>query len=79
MSDLSLLFKAEERVRHWKAEAENASARLDMALMERNMRYLISQHEPVASLNIDREKLRHILSYIEHGDVNRLIRDNKEK
>jgi len=74
-NDLSVLFSKEEEVRRWQAERENASARLDLAQIRKNCAHLISQHEPVASLGIDREMLRLALQYVQHGDEKRLIRD----
>lgn len=75
MSDLELLFKAEEKVNRWEAECNYASAQLDLALIRRNMRHLISQHEPLNSLGVDRDKLRAIFSYVEHGDIMRLEKE----
>ena len=75
MSDLCSLFMREETTRRWRAERENASARLELALIYEHIAYLISQHEPVASLGIDRNELRAILAYIHHGDINRLKRE----
>ena len=75
--DLQHLFYTEEEVRRWSAERENASARLQLAQMKKSMATLISQYEPVNSLNIDREKLRHILNYVQHGDMSRLLRETK--
>ena len=75
MSDLELLFKAEEEVAKWKAERNYTTARLEIATMRKNMRYLISQHEPLNSSDIDREKLRYIFSYIEHGSILRLRKE----
>ena len=75
MSDLSLLFKSQEKVSRWKAELNYASAQLNVELMKRNMRFLISQHEPLSLFDIDRDKLRVIFSYVSHGDKNRLRRE----
>ena len=75
MSDLAALFHAEEKTRRWTAEWENASARMELAQHNERMARLISQHEPVASLGLDRERLRHVLGYIKHGDLARLDRD----
>ena len=72
MSDLELLFKAEAKVDRWRAERNYASSQLDLAMIRRNMRQLISQHEPLNSTGIDRDKLRVVFSYIEHGSVKRL-------
>ena len=70
--DLRRLFFEEDNVLRWKAERENSSARLDLARAKRNCAFLISQHEPVNSLNVNRDVLREILSYIWHGDIKRL-------
>ena len=77
MSDLELLFKAEEKVARWIAEYNYASAQLTLAKARRNMRYLISQHEPLSSLGVDRDKLRIIFSYVEHGNTVRLKNEVK--
>ncbi len=78
MSDLSVLFAEQERVARWRAESENASARLQIARMNEHCAHLISQHEPVASLGIDRERLRLVLNYVRHGDLKRLDREFEE-
>ena len=75
MSDLMRLFDAEEKSRRWHAECENASARRDLALIDERCARLISQHEPVALLGIDRERLRLVLNYLRHGDLARLDRE----
>ena len=74
-NDLAVLFKRTDAVDRWNAESENASARLEMARMRRNIAHLLSQHEPVAQLGIDRERLRVLLSFVEHGDHHRLRKD----
>ena len=80
MSDLDQLFKAHIEVSRWKAEQENATARLELARIRENCAYLISQHEPVNSLGVNRERLRFILSYVLHGDLKRLNQEfAKEK
>lgn len=78
MNDLSLLFSATDKSARWKAERENASARYDLAKIHERCAYLISQHEPVVSLGLDREKLRLVFSFINHGDLRRLNRDFEE-
>ena len=72
MSDLSVLFSAHEKVARWRAERENATARLEIALIEEHCAHLLSLHEPIASLGLDRERLRLALSYLRHGDLNRI-------
>ena len=76
MNDLSVLFYREEEVRRWKAESENANARLEIAHMRERMAMLLSQHEPVNSLNIDREALRKIFGFVE---FNRSIKEELEE
>ena len=78
MSDLSALFAEQEKVARWKAESENASARYELALMRKNCAHLLSQHEPVAALGLDRERLRLALRYVMHGDLGRMNRDFEE-
>lgn len=75
MSDLSELFSEQEKVARWRAESENANARLQLARM---CARLISQHEPVAALGLDRERLRLALNYIRHGDLKRFDREFDE-
>ena len=79
MNDLSVLFQAEDHVLRWKAEMENAMARYELAQTRKRIAYLISQHEPVNSLGINRERLRLVLAYIQHGDLQRLERDFEEQ
>ena len=78
MSDLSDLFSCHDKAARWKAEFENASARLELARINENCAHLISQYEPINSSGINREKLRLILSYIRHGQIERLVRELKE-
>lgn len=75
MSDLLKLFAAQERVRRWTAERENAEARLTLARTDEARAYLLSQHEPVASMGIDREALRTLLAFTAHHDKARLARE----
>jgi hypothetical protein len=75
MSDFARLMIEEAEVRRWRAEHENTSARLEIANARRNCSFLISQHDPVAKLGIDREKLRAVLAFVWHGDVGRMERD----
>ena len=75
MNDLSILWTEQDRVSRWTAEVENATARLQIARMNEHIAHLLSQHEPVASLGLDRERLRLVLNYIRHGEVDRLFRE----
>lgn len=72
MSDLQDLFHAQDDVKRWRAERENASARLQIASYGERVAYLLSQHDPIASLGLDREKLRIVFNYLEHGNITRL-------
>ena len=78
MNDLSVLFSAQEKSRRWMAERENASARYELAKIDERCAYLLSQHEPVVSMGLDREKLRIVFSYLKHGNLPRLNRDIQE-
>lgn len=72
MSDLTSLYQAEDEIKRWTAERENAVARLELAQIKRNAAYLISQHQPVAQSGINREMLRCFLSFLAHGNLTRL-------
>lgn len=74
-NDLTALFDAQEQVRRWSAESENASARLELARTKEARAFLLSQHEPVASLGIDRNVLRVLLAFTAHHDHARLKRE----
>lgn len=79
MSDLGYLFSQHDKVARWKAEWENASARMELEKIRERHAVLLSQHEPVASLGLDRERLRLALAYVvQHGDLARLGRDFEE-
>lgn len=75
MSDLSILFYREEEVRRWRAESENASARLELAQIRKRMAFFISQHEPLHGLNLDREAVRKVFTFIERGTFDRTLEE----
>lgn len=77
MSDLMTLLNKQNETIRWKAEVENATARLELARIRERCAYLISQHEPVNSLGLDRERLRLALRYLEHGNLARLENELK--
>ena len=61
---------------NWKrAEWENSIARYELAQQNERCAMLMSQHEPVASLGLDRERLRLVLAFVKHGDLQRLDRE----
>ena len=76
--DLARLFSAQKDVARWKAEHENASARLELARTNDARALLLSQYEPVSSLGIDREALRVLLNFTVHHDTARLNRELKD-
>ena len=75
MSDLNALYFAQECTARRRAESENAGARLELAQHTERMAHLLSQHEPVGSLGLDRERLRVVFGFIKHGDLPRLERE----
>ena len=78
MTDLERFFDEQGKMLRWRAERENATARLELAEIRARMAYLLSQHEPVASLGMGRERLRLALQYLLHGDLSRHERDFEE-
>lgn len=66
---------AREVTAKMRAESECADARLELAQHAERIAMLLCQHEPVASLGIDRERLRALLKFIRHGDLKRLARE----
>jgi hypothetical protein len=78
MSDFGVLLAAQtESKRRW-AEREAANARWEIAKTNERIAYLLSQHEPVAELGLDREALRAALRYVQHGDLDRMHRERAE-
>lgn len=77
MSDFATLMSRQNETVRWRVEVENAAARLELAKIRERMAYLISQHEPVNSLGLDRERLRLALRYLEHGNLTRLENELK--
>ena len=64
-------------VKRWRAERENASARLALAETRACARLLISQHDPVSALGINRDHLKVLLDFVQHHDVARLRRESE--
>lgn len=75
MSDFKRLMHADTEVQRRRAECEAADAKLEIARMLRNIAFLLSQHEPVATLGLDREALSRALAFVQHGDVERCLRN----
>lgn len=64
-----------EAARRWTAEMENAEARRELAVTRECCALLVSQHDPVAALGIDRARLKVLLSFVQHHDPARLRRE----
>lgn len=50
-----------------RAESEAASVRVELRLMRERCAELMSQHEPLAGLGVDRELVRQVLHYVQCG------------
>ena len=75
MNEFGMYPSNTDEVRRWMAERENASARLELARSRECSRLLISQHDPVFSMGVDRDALKILLAFIAHQDTARLRRD----
>ena len=75
MNEFGMYPSNNDTVRRWEAERENATARLELARMRECCALLLSQHDPVSSLGIDREKLKVLLDFVRHHDPARLRRE----
>lgn len=78
MSDLERLFACQNKTARWRAERENATARYELAQADEAMAFLLSQHEPVHTLGIDRNALRVLFAFVKHHDKHRLERELAE-
>lgn len=78
-NDLGALFSAQADVARWRAERDSATAHLELAQTKEARAYLISQHEPIASLGVDRDVLRALLEFTAHHDKARLHRDLQDR
>lgn len=75
MNEFGMYPNNNNEVRRWLAEGENASARLELARMRECCKLLVSQHDPVHSLGIDRGALKVLLDFVQHHDTERLRRE----
>jgi len=66
-NDLSTLFAQQAEKRRWSAERENASARYELACIRERLAEMLSQHLPVADLDINRDDLRKVIDYVRSG------------
>ena len=65
--DLTTAFRERDAIARWTAERENAGARIALAQLHERMALILSQHEPVAMLKLDRNALRKVIDYIRAG------------
>ena len=75
MNEFGMYPSNNDTVRRWMAEYENASARLELARTRECCALLLSQHDPVYSLGVDRARLKVLLDFVLHHDPARLRRE----
>ncbi len=75
MNEFGMYPSNTDAARHWSAERENADARLTIARARECCKLLVSQHDPVHSLGIDRAVLKVLLDFVWHQDTRRLRRE----
>lgn len=69
MDHLSNFFAAQERTRHARTKLDLAHQQIKACEMEQRCYEVISQHEPLASLSIDREAGEKLMRFILSGRV----------
>ena len=75
MNEFGMYPSNNDTVRRWMAEYENASAQLELARTRECCALLLSQHDPVYSLGVDRARLKVLLDFVRHHDPARLRRE----
>ena len=75
MNEFGMYPSNNDTVRRWMAEYENASAQLELARTRECCVLLLSQHDPVYSLGVDRARLKVLLDFVRHHDPARLRRE----
>ena len=75
MNEFGMYPSNNDTVRRWMAEYENASAQLELARTRECCALLLSQHDPVYSLGVDRARLKVLLDFVQHHDPARLRRE----
>lgn len=75
MNEFGMYPSNNDTVRRWMAERENAIARMELARTHECCNLLVSQHDPIASLGIDRKVLKVLLDFVQHHDPARLRRE----
>jgi hypothetical protein len=67
LNDFANFQHAGTRTREARANWEAASARLELAQLRERMAELLSQGQPLADLDLDREKVRQVLHFVACG------------
>jgi len=75
MNEFGMYPSNNDATRRWLAEKENAEARLELSRIRECCKLLVSQHDPVHSLGVDRVKLKVLLDFVQHQDTHRLRRE----
>lgn len=75
MNEFGMYPSNNDTVKRWMAEKENADARLALARTRECCALLLSQYDPVFSLDIDRARLKVLLDFVQHHDPARLRRE----
>lgn len=65
--DFNRYMSAQETTRRYRAERNAASAHVDAAEMRERCAQVMSQHEPLNTLGIDREAARRLVRFIQCG------------
>ena len=67
VNDFSNYLHRQTETKLARAESEAASVRVELCLMRERCAELMSQHEPLNGLDVDREKVRKVLHYVRCG------------
>lgn len=67
LNDFGNYLHAQTETKLARAEANAASVTVELRLMRERCAELMSQHEPLAGLGIDRELVRQVLHYVQCG------------
>lgn len=69
-NDFGKYMHAQTETKLARAEANAASVTVELRLMRERCAELMSQHEPMAELGLDRELVRQVLHYVQCGRLN---------
>lgn len=66
-NDFSRYMNAKEITARHRAQRDAASAGLDLAIMRERCAEVLSQHEPINTLGLDRDAVRRLVFFIQCG------------